>query len=109
MVSATSYHDWHYLLRLVQRDAAAVDVLEFLEVAEPVLSSSRRRTADSRGSYFVKRLMEMTHHRWLFRNFRNKHVYFCKLEGLAAKQREEILARVKELVLADPADLPEEH
>ena len=36
-------------------------------------------------------------------------MYFCKLEGLAVKQRKEILARVEELVLADPADLPEEH
>ena len=34
MVLATSYHDWHYLLRLAQRDAAAVDVLEFLDFVQ---------------------------------------------------------------------------
>ena len=34
MVSATCYHDWYYLLRLVQRDAAAVDVLEFLDFVQ---------------------------------------------------------------------------
>ena len=34
MVSATSYHDWHYLLCLVQRNAAAVNVLEFLDFVE---------------------------------------------------------------------------
>ena len=34
MVSATTYHDWRFLLRLIQRDAAAVDVLEFLDFVE---------------------------------------------------------------------------
>ena len=34
MVSATTYHDWRFLLRLVQRDAAAVDVLEFLDFVQ---------------------------------------------------------------------------
>ena len=34
MVSATSYHDWRFLLRLIQSDAAAVDVLEFLDFVE---------------------------------------------------------------------------
>ena len=34
MVSATSCHDWHYLLHLVQRNAAAVDVLEFLDFVQ---------------------------------------------------------------------------
>ena len=30
MVSATTYHDWRFLLRLIQSNAAAVDVLEFV-------------------------------------------------------------------------------
>ena len=34
MVSATTYHDWRFLLRLIQSNAAAVDVLEFLDFVE---------------------------------------------------------------------------
>ena len=34
MVSATTYHDWRFLPRLVQRDSAAVDVLEFLDFVQ---------------------------------------------------------------------------
>ena len=34
MVSATTHHDWRFLPRLVQRDSAAVDVLEFLDFVQ---------------------------------------------------------------------------
>ena len=34
MVLATTYHDWRFLPRLVQRDSAAVDVLEFLDFVQ---------------------------------------------------------------------------
>ena len=77
-----------------------------LLVETAALSLPSRRSPDKWGADFVSRLIQITHRQWLLRN---AHVHYRKLDGLTEAQHTAILARVRDLLWTDPADLLERH
>ena len=75
-------------------------------VTSSLLSNKYYSTEEGWGRHLVKSLMIATHKQWLFRN---AHVHFRKLEGLTAKQHEEVFELVEELMLTDPEELLAKH
>ena len=76
----------------------------FIETASASLPE--RRSPEKWGADFISRLLQIVHRQWLLRN---AHVHYRKLDGLTEAQHTAILARIRDLLWTDPADLLERH
>ena len=61
-----------------------------------------RSTAESWATGLARRLLELTHRQWIYRN---TEVHFVSEGGLTVRQHESLMSRVEEYASTDPADL----
>ena len=73
--------------------------LEFRE--RDIETHNLRSTAESWGKGFIRRLLEITHRQWIYRNSGNHY----KVEGMTMKQHEALMDEVERHAEVDPADL----
>ena len=79
----------------------------FMAAVKPQLSSGKyKRSPEKWSATLSKKLLELTHKQWLFRN---SHVHYEKSEGLTTHEHEEIFDKVKQLLWTDPAELLGKH